>query len=196
MAIEARERLEVYLDERNSLRSEIVEIEKLIVAAGAAFWVGAGTFLTVYFGDLAGGPLANKGWVLFALSQFEVYCGVLMIAMLTNIAVHNGYVAAIEDAIKRLNGGTSVIAWESEVAKRFYGSSRAAFFWCAAFLVLLSVAILSILAVLATQKTGAPWTGYLAVAEAIFAIAAIAVGMKQANCVRRESTENHWIADA
>jgi hypothetical protein len=165
MPLSPSEQVAVISEERGQLRQEVVELEKLVSSSGFAFFTGLATFFGVYFssGRLVSDPVV-RGWVLFLLSQFEIFCGLLLIILLSNVSIHSGYIAALERKITRLHG-TPLAVWESEIVPRFISSPSSALFWLSAFIYAFAIGVLLALVLLTMKQIRSTWPGILSLIE-------------------------------
>jgi len=140
MAISPSERLTVLTSEIQSLRSELVEMEKSTHRALI-------TFLGVAAGAAAVAADPAR-WIIpqvrldlaFLITQAEFVLALFALALVANLSTHAGYIAALEQQVNGLIGVHTVF-WDSYISPRFIFGGRGGFDWSIRGLVLFFAAL-------------------------------------------------------
>lgn len=120
--------LKILLEEKKELRHEVAEVGTSLAGMGKLFITAFGSSVAVLFSkDAINNPGLVQG-LTYALSQVEFVICFITLFFITNLAVHGGYLKAVEEEINK-RAGSDVIMWDSRIIPNFIQGHSGIFWW-------------------------------------------------------------------
>lgn len=169
MVISDDSKLQVMCKERDSLRLEIIEVEKHVYRSVFAFVTLAGVAASIYWNPSVVADTKARAALFFVLGQGEFFIALVVLLSVTTMLVHSGYAKTLEERINSLCQ-ESLVLWESEVTPTFLFHPRGLYF-CSYIILILFLALVAVLFILVTlDELGRWYAGVLAVELATIVI--------------------------
>lgn len=186
--IDKKIHLDLICRERDSLRQELIEMEKAMHKTVFVFLTACVAFVGLYLNENIVKDPNTRNLLLLGLSQVEFSCWLFVACLMTNQNVHVGYISALEDRINEICE-CPMSLWDSHVTRRFIGSPRGAFFWATLVLVLFSFIIFVLCNVVVLKQLQSGWLAFILLFEVLVVFALLLAGLREPNRVQNFSND-------
>ncbi len=123
--------VDLLCNEKDNLRVEVIEMQKSLHKALLGFITIGVAFSGILFQNPFSTDGKTLGFIIICLSQIEFAIALFCASVLTNVFVHSGYLAALDEEINK-QVGLNISLWESNIHKHFLYSPKGVFFYCSA----------------------------------------------------------------
>lgn len=168
--------LAIICRERDSLRQELVEMEKAMHKTLFAFVAACVAFVGIYLDKTIITDSQARYLLLLGLTQVEFLAWLFVISLMNNQNVHAGYIRALEHRINEIVGHP-VSFWDSEISRVFIASPRGMFFWSTFLLVVFSFLVFGFCTVLVLGHFRSVWLGIALSFEVVLTFGLLVAGV-------------------